>query len=1013
MPWDDTQRAVLERRADVLDLVFRTPEREDQFDFSAPFGSTPVGIYVNRRLPGIHDLVSLQGMPVGVERGDACATRLRQAGVRRLHEYPTFRDMIRAAEAGDLGIFCAEENPANYYLYRAGIDDRFQRAFILYEGQFHHAVRKGERALLQQIAQGMARIPAQERAALAKKWLAPPDPLQRWLRLAWPVAAAILGLLALMALWIWSLRRSVRQRTRQLQERQSQLQAVFDASPDAMWIRDRDGHYRDCNARAQALLDQRHTESGSQRVLAEVDDARVFERGEPSTTMVAIPDADGRIHHHEIIKVPLRDAAGQVHGLLGVARDISERLQQETQLKLWAQAFERAAFSMAILDAKTLAVQMVNPAFARERGYRPDDMIGLPLEALHPLQPAHEAARIRAALAQGTHTLLETEHVTREGRRFPVQLDCSVLYDDTGQPHYVVMYVQDISQRKQADAELRLAAVAFETLEPMMVLDDAGRIQRVNTAFTLLTGFEIGDVVGTSPQTLFQPRQDDEAFERLWPRIQREAFWQGEQWIAVKRGSPRIVRLEITAVPDEHGATSHYLCAMTDLTGEREALARAEHLALFDPLTDLPNRNFFADRLLHTLSAPEVSAAALLLLDLDHFKRVNDLRGHSTGNQLLAFVAQRLRTLLGESAILGRFDGDTFAILLPCTASMPALDQHVLASAERIRQALHEPFWIDNTVPITLTASIGWTLLDPDIRHADDAIKQAELAMYAAKAAGRNQVIRFDASMADQLAEQEALARELLDALGREDGGLALHYQLQIDQEGRAIGAEALLRFTRPDGRMVTPDRFIPLAEENGLILPLGEWVLQRACQQLAAWAHAPLTCALSLAINVSARQFVQPGFVDDVRRALQESGANPARLELEITESSLLGDLDQIAERLMQLQALGIRISLDDFGTGYSSLAYLAKLPLDQLKIDRSFICHLPDDASNAAVAQTIIRMAHGLGLDVIAEGVETSSQRDFLVAHGCHGFQGYLFARPLPVAEFERLLREQYPLQ
>ena len=1021
MPWEDTQRAVLGGHADVLDMLFRTPQREQRFAFSDPYATVPVGIYVSRRIPGVHDVASLKGLPVGVERGDACAERLRQLGVQRLREYPGYRDMIRAAIAGDLGIFCSEEYPANYFLYQSGHGEAFRRAFVLYEGAFHRAVRKDDGALLRTIEQGMARITPAERAALKKKWLAPPDPLERWLHWAGLGVAVALAVVALLALWIWALGRSVRHRTRELVAGQAKLRAIFNASPDAVWMKDRDGLYRDCNERTLQLLGKprgevvgkRHADlyPGADLALVEDTDAQVLRDDQRVTYTLSVPEAAGGQRHFEIIKVPLHDADGGVEGLLGVARDISDRVEGEARLRLWAQAFERAAFGVAVFDARNATILMANPTFARERGYSAEEMAGMPLDALYPPELVEERRKAREAINRAPHSLTETEHVTRDGRRFPVLLDCSVTHDANGQAQHVVVYAQDISQRKQADSELRLAAVAFETLEAMVVLDAEGVIQRVNAAFTILTGFEVADVVGRSPAMLLNHRPGADDFERLWPQIQRESFWLGEQWVAVKQGQPRIVRLEVSAVPDEAGQVAHYVCAMTDLTSEREALARAEHLALFDPLTDLPNRSFLADRLQHMLADPALTTGALLLLDLDHFKRVNDLRGHSTGNQLLTFIAQRLRGLLGEADVLGRFGGGTFAILLPCTSREPeACDTYVPQFAERVRQALREPFWLGSPVPIAITVSIGWTELHPGTGHADTAIKEAELAMYAAKAAGRDRVTRFDPAMVQKLERQEALANDLLRAVGGDIGGLDLHYHLQIDREGRAVGAEALLRFTQPDGTRVGPDTFIPLAEENGLILPLGDWVLQRACQRLAAWATQPHTRGLALAINVSARQFVQPGFVEDVERALARSGADPSLLKLEITESTLLGDLEGVAAKLARLRALGIHISLDDFGTGYSSLAYLSRLPLDQLKIDRTFVSRLPEDGNDATVAQTIIGMARGLSLEVIAEGVETAAQRDFLVAHGCDGFQGYLFARPLPLADFERLLQEHY---
>jgi len=305
-----------------------------------------------------------------------------------------------------------------------------------------------------------------------------------------------------------------------------------------------------------------------------------------------------------------------------------------------------------------------------------------------------------------------------------------------------------------------------------------------------------------------------------------------------------------------------------------------------------------------------------------------------------------------------------------------------------------------------MTVSIGWTELVPGRDSPESVLKQAELAMYAAKAGGRDQLRRYEPAMQDELVQREALVGDLRRAIAEET--LELHLQAQVDRHGRVVGAEMLLRWTRPDGEQMSPERFIPVAEENGLILPLGDWVLRRACAQLVAWSARPSSRKLVLAINVSARQFAQPGFVDDVCRALAASGADPAQLMLEITETVILGDLAEAAAKLARLRAQGIRISLDDFGTGYSSLAYLSRLPLDQLKIDQAFVARLPEDANDAMVAQTIIGMGRGLGLEVVAEGVETVAQHDFLMREGCHGFQGYLISRPMPPVLFEAMLEQ-----
>ena len=1015
--WADAQQELLSGRADVIDMLYRTPSREAQYDFSAPYAVLPVGIYVDRRVSGVHNAATLRGFPVGVERGDACAEKLRSIGITDLHEFTGYRDIIQAATRGDLRIFCMDEYPADFYLYRYSASERFYRAFELYTAEFHRAVRKGDTATLQAVERGMALVTPAERAALRTRWLEHPPIQQHYERMAGVALAVVLALIALMLLWVWTLRRTVAARTAALRAEKRKLRAIFEASPDAMWVKDRAGIYRDGNGRVAELFrvgreglighscDELFDASFAAKVRAM--DEEVMQLGRQRTYQLPLDTREGPARLFEIIKVPLFTPAGAVRGVLSVARDITERQQTEARLRLWAHAFQNATFGVVLFDARTHCIIAVNPTFARERGYTPEEMVGMPADALYPSDLVAERAVARAEIDRLEHAMQETEHLARDGRRFPVLLDCSVFHDADGRAEYALVYAQDITARKRAESELRLAAAAFQTQEALMVTDADRRIRRINKAFTALTGFQPGEVVGKHSSVLRSPQRESAFHERLWERARREGYWQGERWLKVQEGEPKVVRVRLSAVTDADGRLSHFVCSMVDLTSVREAHASVDRMTFFDPLTDLPNRHFLLGRLQHLLGEAGTRGVALLMIDLDHFKRVNDLRGHAAGDRLLALMAQRLRKLLDEDCLLSRFSGGTFALLLPCRAADPhARSAQVRDCAEQVREALRVPFQLDDDVPVGMTVSIGWTELVPGSDSPESVLKQAELAMYGAKAGGRDQLRHYEPAMQDELVRREALVNDLRRAIA--DETLDLHLQAQVDRYGRVVGAEMLLRWTRPGGEQVSPEHFIPVAEENGLILPLGDWVLRQACAQLVAWSARPSSRMLVLAINVSARQFAQPDFVDDVCQSLAASGADPARLMLEITETAILGDLAEAAAKLARLRAQGIRISLDDFGTGYSSLAYLSRLPLDQLKIDHAFVARLPEDANDAMVAQTIIGMGRGLGLEVVAEGVETVAQRDFLMREGCDGFQGYLISRPMPPALFELMLEE-----
>lgn len=442
---------------------------------------------------------------------------------------------------------------------------------------------------------------------------------------------------------------------------------------------------------------------------------------------------------------------------------------------------------------------------------------------------------------------------------------------------------------------------------------------------------------------------------------------------------------------------------------QRQAEDEAFQLAFFDPLTRLPNRRQLLDRLRHLLSLGERdnSYSALLQLDLDHFKRINDTRGHAIGDALLVEVAARIRPLLKPSDTLARVSGDDFCILLESIgASHAAAAAQAERVATRILHCIEPPIFLPDEPGHFLTASIGITLFQTDVSGPDEPLQHAEAAMYEAKKAGRNTWRFFDPGVQQLLQDRLELELALRQAIERQQ--LQLFYQVQVHSQGQTVGVEGLLRWQHPERGRISPAQFIPLAEESGLILPIGQWVLNTACQQLRAWADQPHRSHLSVSVNVSARQFRQASFADEVRQVLETTGAIPRLLKLELTESTVLEDVTATIEKMQQLRALGVRFALDDFGTGYSSLHYLKRLPLDQLKIDQSFVRDIIIDADDAVIVQTIIAMSHAMGMEVIAEGVENETQKSVLREQGCHFYQGYLFGRPVPIDELEHQLDE-----
>ncbi len=654
----------------------------------------------------------------------------------------------------------------------------------------------------------------------------------------------------------------------------------------------------------------------------------------------------------------------------------------------------------------------INPAALNMLGLTESEVLGQPT---HPLFHHHredgavypkEDCPAHLTLLDGRTRELEDHLFHRTDGLFPVRMLTSPLVQH-GKVAGAVVVFSNIAERQRQEAELRVAATALETQEGICITDARSRIVRVNRAFTEVTGYTQAEVLGKTPAVLSSGLHSKAFYRELWAKLLTQGAWQGEVWNRRKNGEIYPEWLNITAVRTTQGEVTHYVATFMDISQRKHAEAQIRSLAFYDPLTQLPNRRLLRDRLLGELRRVQFGGAGgVLFVDLDDFKRLNDSEGHAAGDQLLQEVAHRLLDCVGSVDRLARPGGDEFVIQFSHASSSQAEVAEVAQRlAEQVRDSLGLPYRINDHVHHT-SPSIGVVLYghdatlssDPDIAVAE-ILRRGDLAMYQAKAAGGNTIRFFDLDMqvaADERARMEADLRAALESQAFE-----LHYQLQFDGEGRPVGAEALLRWQHPTQGWISPARFIPVAERSGLIVPLGQWVLATACRQLRVWQSGMPALHLHMAVNISARQFVQPDFEDQVAHAIQASGITPQGLKLEITESLLLQDLDDSLARMQRLRAMGVTFSLDDFGTGYASLAYLQRLPVDQLKIDASFVRRLPDHAADAAIASTIISMGRSLGLTVVAEGVETAAQRDWLLARGCQLFQGYLLAKPVPAGQ------------
>lgn len=561
------------------------------------------------------------------------------------------------------------------------------------------------------------------------------------------------------------------------------------------------------------------------------------------------------------------------------------------------------------------------------------------------------------------------------------------------------------SELARRDHELRRLSMAIEqSPESIVITDTDGSIEYVNDAFVRNTGYAREELIGRNPRILNSGATPRATYEDLWATLLRGEVWRGEFHNTRKDGSTFIELATVAPIRDAYDVVTHYVGVKEDVTLRRRSEELVHRLAYYDPLTELPNRAMLRDRLRHAILASANSGrfGMLLLLDIDRFKQLNDTRGHALGDELLRAIARRLRQVVDESATIARQGDDDFGVIVE---NLGERREDALLRAEvlarEIHRTLNEPYALDGSTTLSyVTHSIGITLFQGRQWSQENLFKQAEVALFSAKEEGRNTIRFFSPQMQALVDAHATMENGLRAALA--NAQFRLFYQPQVDVAGRIAGAEALIRWSGADGRPVSPAEFIPVAEETGLIVPIGQWVLDSACAQLAAWQAQPQTRALSISVNVSARQFHQPDFVDQVLASVERHGVDPAGLKLELTESVIMGDRDEAVARMELLRARGLRFALDDFGTGYSSLSYLKRMPLDQIKIDQSFVRDMLDDASSETIVRAILGMSASLELEVVAEGVETAGQAAFLKAQGCTGFQGYLYGRPLPLEEW-----------
>lgn len=1150
--WQTAQQRMMAGQADVIDTIFRTEQREQTLDFTAPYEQIHVSIYSHADIGGITDLDTLRGFWLGVKAGDACIDKLRKSGIESLHEFSSYEALVLAAVAKQIKVFCLDEPPANYLLYRNQAENDFNKAFRLYTGEFHRAVKKGDTETMALLNRGFSSISEAEQQALREKWMGgslEQSPYRRYFGYAL-LGSALLGIL--LALWGVTLRRTVQQRTAELATEHARLRILLETIPDLVWLKDLDGVYLLCNPVVERVYNMKEKQIVGKTDYDLVDkqradlyreqDRKALEADKPINYEVWVEFADdGRRVLVETTKVPMHDVRGKLVGVLGIARDITQRTQSEQAVRE-SEGLLRSFYELGMVG---LAITSPDKGWLRVNQYL-CNMLEYSEQELHRMSwaqltypedlAADEAQFVRLLANEIDGYELDKRFLTRSGKVVPARLVVRCVRKTDGSVDYVTAMVEDVTERKQAEHALRASEeryrIAFRTSPDAININriSDGRYIDVNEGFERITGWSREEVVNHSSlhlniwadpadrQYMINTVRRDGFCENLQFRFHKKdgnelvglmsahpikldgtecvltvtrditeririedalrqkeryqralldnfpfAVWLKDtksRFLSVNRafselfsersadeltgcddfdivswniaeryqtedrkvqssrqktsveeeiqiqGNRRWFETYKAPVIDDDGELLGTVGFSRDISERKSAEEEIRRLAFYDPLTLLPNRRLLLDRLQQALASCARSGKdlAVLFIDLDKFKTLNDTLGHDIGDLLLKQVAERLAVSVREGDTVARLGGDEFVVILEDLSDSvyEAATQAELVG-EKILAALNQPYTLDGHHCLS-SPSIGIALLTEDGATIDDLMKRADVAMYQAKDAGRNTLRFFDPHMQAAVAARVMLEAELRKGL--ELAQLVLHYQPQVDGIGKVTGAEALVRWQHPQRGLVSPADFIPLAEETGLILPLGHWVLTTACKQLVAWATLPELARLTLAINVSARQFRQPNFVAHLSAILANSGADPQKLKLELTESLLLEDVENTIDKMIALKAIGVSFSLDDFGTGYSSLSYLKRLPLDQLKIDQSFIRDILVEPNDASIARTIVALAQSLSLSVIAEGVETEAQREFLSNSGCHACQGYLFSHPLPIAEFEQFV-------
>lgn len=785
--------------------------------------------------------------------------------------------------------------------------------------------------------------------------------------------------------------------------------ALLHSAADALFVIDLNGRFVEVNQQAEDLSGYCQNELLGMSVadispgFDQESRAAVWRNakiGQPCITFATLQHKDG-----EIFPVEFHITALQIDGkkmMMALVLDITERRQAEEAMHLNRTIIDRSSDGFYRHDMNGY-LQDVNQAYADMMGYSRSELIGMHVSELSLTNKTHESVQSCIASLQATGSVkLKTRHKRKNGQY--IDFSESVIY--LAESNSIFAFLRDITEQERAEEELRIAAVAFETNEAIVITDADSNIIRVNQAFTEITGYGADEVGGKNPRIMSSGKHDRSFYIEMWQQLRHTGSWSGEIWDRRKDGVIYPKWMNITAVKNREGITTHYVAIFSDITERKRIEEEIHNLAFYDALTKLPNRRLFLDRFQAALvaSARRNEYGAILFIDLDRFKVLNDTHGHDYGDMLLIEVGKRIKSCVREMDTVARFGGDEFVVLLESVSQEQAdAIRKVSLVAEKVRQSLSEAYALKDHQH-HCSPSIGVSMFSGNDVKPEALLEQADMAMYQVKGSGRNGVSFFDPVMQENLTMRETLENDLYHAIPSNQ--LHLHYQIQVDEDNRPIGSEAFLRWQHPEHGIVMPRQFLLIAEDSDLITQIGHWVLNEACRQLAVWAGNPVTRDLVLTVNISAKHFAQVGFVDEVAEILKTHQVDPGKLKLELSEKIVLTDTNIAMDKIDALRKLGVKLSMDNYSTMYSSLSYLKQLSQDQLKIHQEFVQGIASGGNEEQLVRTVVNLARSLDLNIFAEGVETEEQLDFLRSQNCNSYQGYLFGKPVAIEEFETLL-------